>query len=129
MSHSREWMIEQMAKHLVEMQQSMLLSGVKIDYLKIPVDSAEREVDDITTAYTWLSDVYNVQYKGWHRIRRLLSEEQWARYAMWEDFSDHRECVLLRKAGTALRSAIVTMKRPKLFRSKSKSHKSEVSES
>lgn len=89
-----------------------LLKAAKTQEL-VPNKNAGEEM--ILEAEAWLTKIYEGPYQAALKIRQLLPEDVWERYAKWNIFEGHREVILWNTASAALRKAI-KKNRPKLFK-------------
>ena len=116
-SLSRREMILEITKLIEEMSGLFPEAKIKEDYLSIDPAAVNFSKEIILEAFNWVREVHGDQFQKVKRVKMLLSDEMWERYKAWEDFSDHREVVLLNEGLQNLRKAIVTSSRPDLFKS------------
>ena len=101
---------------LKEMEPLLKEAGVKDNYLYLYDDSELLPITTIRSAYKWLTHIYSVTHAAAKSIKKLLPDELWNRYKMWEDFDNHREVKLLKQALRDLRKAIRTRNKPMYFK-------------
>jgi len=70
----------------------------------------------IQEGYKWIMEIFHNEYKAVCQIRSQQSEAIWERYEKWEGFDDHAEVVIYKRELSKLRKAIVSRKRPTLFK-------------
>jgi hypothetical protein len=99
-----------------QMEPLLIEAGVTDEYLVLSDGVEYIDSKYLTDGYEWISIIYNTVWRNAHNIKRLLSDEMWARYEAWEDFEDAREVVLLREALTNLKKQVVNTSRPVLFK-------------
>ena len=109
-------MIVEIRKTCDLMSTLLIEANILEDYLDFPEDSRFFEQYIIEAAHKWILGIYNKEYREAKAIKGLLSEEMWERYRSWGEFGDHREVTLLTEAIQKLRRAIMTGKRPDLFK-------------
>lgn len=116
MGHSKEHMLTTIAEMRTTMKDALEFSKVKDTHLVLHDRALELPAELIREGFNWLKHIFEHQYKEYIKVRLLLSDDQWARYLLWEDFEDFREVVLLRKATFEFRRRIVSRFRPNLFK-------------
>jgi len=114
--HSKEHMLTVMASHLTAMDTALKHANIKEGHLAITEKAAELPVTMIREAFHWVEELFQCEFHGYQKVRKLCTEEIWTRYLAWEDFADHREVVLLKKAAFLLRQKVVSRKRPDFFK-------------
>lgn len=113
MAYSKKYMLDEIARRLEDMLPAFRRSGIRL--LSIPEKADELPADKIREAYYWVEDVHASEFLGYQRIRRLLTEDQWSRYELWDDFAEHREVVLLREQAAKLKKR-AGRKKPDFFK-------------
>lgn len=116
MAHSKEHMLTTIAEMVTTMKAALEFAKVKGTHLILHERVSEMPADMIREGFNWLVFIFENQYLEYTKVRALLTDDQWARYLLWEDFEDFREVVLLRKATFEFRRAIVSRCRPVLFK-------------
>ena len=91
---------------------------IKEGHLDLPNEVVGLKVHDLKEGFEWLRKIYTTEYTTLIQVKRLLTPLQWKQYELFgmEDFEDHQEVVLLRKAQRMLRKALVSQDRPNLFK-------------
>ena len=112
----KQEMIDRMYEIEGAMRPALTRSRVNPTVGVVPKVATSAPAPVVREAYRWLVRIFDTEYKAYAQIRMLLPEEIWDRYDCWGDFDDHREVILLKKAGVALRAAIVSQKRPDFFK-------------
>ena len=116
MGYSKEYMLNSMALHIEEMTDALKYAKIKEGHLAISEKALQLPVTMIREACHWIENLFQCEFHGYKKVRKLCTEEIWERYLSWEDFADHREVVLLRKAIFLLRKAVVSRQRPDFFK-------------
>lgn len=116
MGHSKEHMLNIIGNHVKEMQPALDYSSVRENHLTLHEKSIELPIEIIREGFKWIQKIYDTEYAEYKEVRDLLSEEMWGRYLLWEDFSDHREVVMLNAAAKKLRKVVHAAARPNLFK-------------
>ncbi len=102
---------------LVEMGPMIHEANIKEEYLQVPENAEICRSEFIIAAHKWLEGIHEGAYKAVMAVRKLLPETLWDRYKAWgEDFSEHREVIMLKEALVIFRKAIVSRKRPDFFK-------------
>ena len=104
--------IESIDNLLGEIRGTLLLIGVPIGCTKIK--EKKHRIDACNRAFDWLHDLkMSREFADFCKVRALLPEETWQRYALFS-ITDLREQKLLSRVGRALLKKWNT-KRPALF--------------
>jgi hypothetical protein len=90
--------------------------SIKAEQLLVPEDATDLRADFIRPAHHWLVEVYDTEYAEVRRIKAMQPDAMWARYKNWGGFEEYREVLLLKDALSALRSKIVSRKRPDFYK-------------
>jgi len=113
---------EEMVSEIVVMSETLKshLEDLKVreGHLDIPDEIIDLKVHDIREGLEWLRGICKNEYAALMRAKRLLTPEQWKQYELFgiEDFENHQEVILLRKAQVELRKTLVNLNRPNLFK-------------
>lgn len=118
MAHSKVSMLSDMSTQGIEIMDTLVREGVSIkpEHLNVPDGSEDLRADFIRPAYHWVADLYESEYTEITRIKAMQPDEIWSRYKLWGGFEDHREVVLLKEALNALRTKLVSRKRPDFYK-------------
>lgn len=108
--------LQEIADLLTEMRPAFERIGVKRNFPFLHPRSNELPSDIIIEAWRWLKYLHAGVYADYMRVRKLLPEEIWKRYALLGGFENHREVVMLRDAGKLVRSHVTHVARPSLFK-------------
>jgi hypothetical protein len=109
-------MILEIKKLTSKIKTLFLEAGIGENYFTFPDDAKHFDGKVLEEALKWTKELFIKEYKDVQTIKSLLTEEMWTRYMAWEDFSDHREVVLLNEALKKLRKKVVNGQRPDLFK-------------
>ena len=101
-----------------EMKPILVRAGVAIDRYELPDSELLDAIpeDALIFAYAWLKTIYQGTYEDAMKVYRLLPEEIWIRYALWGEFDEHRECVLLAEACAKILNQMLVKNRPELYK-------------
>lgn len=102
---------------------------IRADHLTIPENVVDLKSEDIKIALEWLRGICHNQHSALVKARKLLTPDQWKRYALWgDDFDEHQEVIILKKAQVELRKVLVSKDRPNLFKKGYVNGQHEISE-
>jgi len=85
-------------------------------FLHKPGNDAKVTLEYIKPAFVFLDKIYKEEYKALMKIYTLQEPQKWLGYELY-DMTDHPEWIMLSKAKSALRKAMISRKRPDYFKS------------
>ena len=102
---------EAMSNHLAELK-------IREGHLSLPEDLTIFKAATLKDGLEWIEAIWSKEYDALVRAKRLLTPDQWKRYELWgfENFEDHQEVIILRRAQVDLRKVLVSKDRPDLFK-------------
>lgn len=109
-------MVPEIRKLVDLMTPLMIEATIPEDYFNLPEEIDLFSQNLVAEGYTWIEKIYNNEHRAAKNIKGLLSEEMWERYRLWADFGDHREVILLTEALQKFRKAVMSAKRPMIFK-------------
>lgn len=112
MGRSKNDLIE--AMNMITAELELPLKVIGLDF-KVPESCELLPMDWVRDGYKWLQSIYDNQVLKWKRIRKSVSEEQWARYENWGDMDDFQEAISMKERNVDLRRALVSRLRPTMF--------------
>lgn len=92
---------------------------IRENHLELPVEGINAlRASDLREGLEWLGKICENELRALISAKRLLTPEQWKQYELFgmEDFEDHQEVIILRKAQVELRKVLVSQDRPNLFK-------------
>jgi len=90
---------------------------IREGHLDVHEKAIELKMDDLVEGLGWLRVICHNQHSELVKAKNLLSPDQWRRYELWgDDFNEHQEVLILKKAQVELRRVLTSQDRPNLFK-------------
>lgn len=115
----REAMVVEIAVEMGTMKTVFEKLGIepdKFDFCLLPDVSKQLPAEMISEARLWCRGVFSDEFSKYMAVKKLLTDELWARYEKWGEFEEHREVVLLKAAAKILKTKLTSPHRPAFFK-------------
>jgi len=114
---SKNEYIESLYHMKIMMEPLFIYGNIREGALSLPEDVDSLPMDVIREGQKWLASVFYCEFKEAKRIWNMQAPEYWHRYRIWGDeFNDHREVILLKKAMKIVKKRVCSHDRPVLFK-------------